>query len=500
MSGIVYLVGAGPGDPGLLTRRAAELLARADVVVHDALVGPEVLGLASRAERVYVGKRGGTHSLPQEEINRLLVELAGRHEVVVRLKGGDPFVFGRGGEEALTLREAGVPFEVVPGVTAGIAAPAYAGIPVTHRHLASTVTFATGHEDPSKGDTDVDWDTLARGAGTVVFYMGVSRMAHNFRRLIEAGRPADTPAAAIEWGTYPRQRTVVGTLATLPALAREARLGAPALVVVGPVVRLREELAWFDRRPLAGRRVVVTRARAQASELARRLEAMGAEVIEFPAIRVAPPEDPAPLRAAAAAAGTFDWIVLTSANGVDAFFGALADAGRDARALARAKVCAVGPATAEALRARGILPDLVPPTFLGEAAARALVDAGEAAGRRILLPRADIARRELPDALAAAGAEVVDVPAYRTVADGEGADALRARLDAGEVDWITFTAASTVRHFVERVGAPAGARLASIGPQTSAAAREHGLAVDVEADPHTIPALVDAVARAASGA
>ncbi|HEY7769233.1 uroporphyrinogen-III C-methyltransferase, partial [Longimicrobium sp.] len=285
MTGTVYLVGAGPGDPGLLTLRAAELIARADVLVYDALVSPAILERATAPRRIYVGKRGGEHTRTQDEINGILVELARENRCVVRLKGGDPFVFGRGGEEALILAKAGVPFEVVPGVTAGIAAPAYAGIPVTQRGMAASVAFVTGHEDPTKADTDVDWAHLARGVGTVVFYMGVGRMAENFRRLVEAGRAADTPAAAIEWGTYPRQRTVTGTLTTLPAIAREAGIGAPSLIVVGEVASLREQLAWWDRRPLSGKRIVVTRARAQASEFAAALEALGAETVQVPTVR-----------------------------------------------------------------------------------------------------------------------------------------------------------------------------------------------------------------------
>ncbi|HEX6040737.1 uroporphyrinogen-III C-methyltransferase, partial [Longimicrobium sp.] len=320
MTGTVYLVGAGPGDPGLLTLRAAELMERADVLVYDALVSPAIMERAPRAERVYVGKRGGEHHRTQDQINAILVDLARRHRTVVRLKGGDPFVFGRGGEEALVLMRAGIPFEVVPGVTAGIAAPAYAGIPVTQRGMAASVAFVTGHEDPTKPDTDVDWAHLARGVGTVVFYMGVGKMAENFRRLVEHGRGADTPAAAIEWGTYPRQRTVTGTLETLPAIAKEAGIGAPSLIVVGEVVALREELGWWDRRPLSGKRIVVTRARAQASDFAAELEALGAEVVQFPTIRIVPPADEAPLLEAAAQAGSYDWIVFTSVNGVERFW------------------------------------------------------------------------------------------------------------------------------------------------------------------------------------
>ena len=497
MSGTVYLVGAGPGDPGLLTVRAAELLERADALVYDALASSEIVDRAAQAERIYAGKRGGQKNpLSQEEISTLLVELARKHAVVVRLKGGDPFVFGRGGEEALELARAGVPFEVVPGVTAGVAGPAYAGIPVTHRGLCTSVTLVTGHEDPAKDGTDVDWAALARGTGTLVFYMSVGKMEENFARLVEAGRPASTPAAAVEWGTYPRQRTVAGTLATLPALAREANVGAPSVVIVGDVVSLREDLAWFDRRPLSGKRVIVTRARAQASGFAARLRELGADVVQLPVIRIVPPEDPAPLRQAAEAAGTFDWIVFTSANGVERFFAALAEAGGDARALGGVSVCAIGPATAAELAKHGVRADLVPPEFVAEAALEALAAADDLSGKRILIPRAAEARAVLPDGLRERGAEVVEVAAYRTVSDGTGAEGVRAQLDAGEIDWVTFTAGSTVRSFAELLGADAGkARVASIGPITSAALRERGMRVDVEADEYTIPGLLQAILR-----
>ena len=491
MTGTVYLVGAGPGDPGLLTLRAAELMERADVLVYDALVSPAIMERAPRAERVYVGKRGGEHHRTQEQINQILVDLAHRHGTVVRLKGGDPFVFGRGGEEALMLMEAGIPFEVVPGVTAGIAAPAYAGIPVTQRGMSASVAFVTGHEDPTKPDTDVDWAHLARGVGTVVFYMGVGKMAENFRRLVEHGRAADTPAAAIQWGTYSRQRTVTGTLETLPEIAREAGIGAPSLIVVGEVVSLRESLAWWDRRPLSGRRIVVTRARAQASDLAQALEALGAEVVQFPTIRIVPPADEAPLRRAAEEASTFDWIVFTSVNGVERFWHALAEQKRDARALGGVRVCAIGPATAAELERRGVVPDVVPDEFVAEAAIRALDAADDLRGRRILLPRAEVARAVLPEELRARGAEVVEVTAYTTVQDGTDVERVRGLIARGEVDAVTFTASSTVRNFVDLVGPEVGgATVVSIGPITSGTARELGLTVNVEAAEYTIPGLV----------
>jgi uroporphyrinogen III methyltransferase/synthase len=494
MTGTVYLVGAGPGDPGLLTLRAADLLARADVLVYDALVSPAILERAARADRVYVGKRGGEHTRTQDEINTLLVELAGRYRTVVRLKGGDPFVFGRGGEEALVLRAAGVPFEVVPGITSGIAGPAYAGIPVTQRGVTSSVALVTGHEDPTKDDTDLDWAHLARGVGTLVFYMGVGKMEDNFRRLVEGGRSPDTPAAAVEWGTYPRQRTVTGTLATLPARVREAGIGAPSVVVVGEVVALRDELAWYDRRPLSGRRIVVTRARAQASDFAAELEALGAEVIQFPTIRIEQAPDFGALRAAAARVGEFDWAVFTSTNGVEHFWMALDAEGLDSRALAGVKVCALGPATAAELARRGVRADLVPDEYVAEATVEALAAAVELRGTRILLPRAEVARAVLPDSLREHGAEVVEVAAYRTVQDGAGAGEVKRRIAAGEIDLVTFTASSTVRSFAELVGTEMGtAASASIGPITSGTLRELRMKVDVEAAEYTIPGLVAAI-------
>jgi len=493
--GTVYLVGGGPGDPGLLTLRAAELIRRADVLVYDALVNPAILEMCSPgAEMIHVGKRGGEPSARQGEINALLVSLARRYASVVRLKGGDPFVFGRGGEEALALAEAGVPFEVVPGITAGIAASAYAGIPVTHRGVAPSVALATGHEDPEKEGADLDWEHLARGVGTVVLYMGMGRMRANFARLIEAGRAEDTPAAAIQWGTYPRQRVVSGTLRTLPELAAEAGIGAPSIVVVGEVVALRDRLAWRETKPLFGKRVVVTRARAQASDFATALEALGAEVVQFPTIRIVDPADPEPLRAAAREADRFDWIVFTSVNGVGRFWSALREGGRDTRALAGVSLCAIGPATGAAIEMEGAHPDLVPERYVAEAVVEALVRETELRGSRVLLPRAEEARSVLPESLRERGAEVVEVVAYRTVPDGAEADEVRRRLVAGEIDLVTFTASSTVRNFVELVGTEIGsAEVASIGPITSATARELGLPVHVEAAEHTIPGLLDAI-------
>ena len=501
----VYLVGAGPGDPGLVTLRGREVLALADVVVYDALISKRLLDHApAEAERIYVGKRAAQHTLSQEGINALLVEKARAGATVVRLKGGDPYVFGRGGEEALALVEAGIDFQVVPGVTAAIAAPACAGIPVTHRHMASGVALVTGHEADDKADSALDWDALARWPGTLVFYMGVKNLAAISANLIAHGRSAETPAAAVRRGTTPRQQTITGTLATLPQAAEQAGLEPPAVILVGDVVTLRDRLQWFERRPLFGRRIVVTRARAQASELAKRLEAAGAETLEAPAIRIEPPDDPAPLQTAALHAASFHWIVFTSVNGVEAYFEALADAGLDARALAAARIATIGPATAERLARFGLRPDLQPETFTGAAVAEALAATGNLAGLRILLPRADIAPKELPKALAAQGAEVHQVVAYRTAPDTASCDVVAEALEADEIDWLTFTSSSTVGNFIGVVGkdrvCASRARIASIGPTTSATLRGAGLEPTVEADPHTIPGLVDAIVSCETGA
>jgi uroporphyrinogen III methyltransferase/synthase len=416
----------------------------------------------------------------------------------VRLKGGDPFVFGRGGEEALVLREAGIPFEVVPGVTAGIAAPAYAGIPLTHRDDSSAVAFVTGHEDPAKDDSAIDWDALARFPGTLVLYMGVKRLPEVAERLLAAGREPGEPAACVERGTMPGQRTVTATLAELPAAAAAERIGPPAIVLTGPVAARRETIAWLERRPLHGRRVVVTRARAQASGLAAALGALGAEVVELPAIRIVPRLDSPEVRDAVGSIHAYALVCLTSPNGVRLLFEALGAAGRDARALANATVAAIGPGTAAALAERGIRADIVPERSLSEALVESLRDV-DVADRPVLVARAAQARDVLPEALRERGAQVDVVPLYETVAEQPDAAAVEA---AREAEYVTFTSASTVRNFIDAVGGrvPGGARVVSIGPITSAAAREAGLTVDVEADRHDPDGLVEALlADAASG-
>ena len=466
----VYLVGAGPGDPGLLTMRGAEVLARADVVVHDRLSSPRLLDLAPLdAERIDVGKAPGRVAMNQTDIDRLLVERGKRGATVVRLKGGDPFVFGRGGEEAEALITAGVPFEVVPGVTSAIAAPAYAGIPVTHRGLSTHVTIVTGHEDPTKTTTDTDWEALARAGGTIVVLMGAGRVAEVAARLIAGGRAPATPVAAVRWGTHPHQRTIRATLATIAAEPIEA----PSAIVVGAVAAL--DLAWFERRPLFGRRVVVTRAREQASGLRARLVELGAEVIELPDL------------------SAYGWVVLTSANGVDAFFRrGLHARGLDTRALAGVKVAAIGPGTAAALERFGVRADLVPERFVAESLLAAF-PAPAQPGEKVLLARAEQARDVLPDGLARTGYSVDVVAVYQTVtAEPDPVDLERVR--AGDFDAITFTSSSTVDNFRRLVGPLTGDPIiVSIGPITSESAAAAGFNVTVEAEPHDIDGLVAAV-------
>jgi len=497
-TGRVYLVGAGPGDPDLITVRGRAALAQADVVIHDALVAPELLALAPRdAERIDVGKRAGRPSADQDDINRLLVEKARAGAKVVRLKGGDPFVFGRGGEEALALAGAGVSFEVVPGVTAGVAAPACAGIPVTHRGLAACVTFVTGHEAPGKPRSDLNWRALAHTGGTLVFYMGVGGLQDICSRLVADGLPADTPAAAVRWGATGRQRTVAAGLGDLPDAVRAHRLEPPAIIVVGGVVAMRDALEWFEKRPLFGRRVIVTRPRAQAAGLARGLRKLGADVVEFPTIRIEPPTDAEALGHAAARAREWDWVVFASVNAVDAFHQALLKGGLDVRSLFGCRVAAVGPATARRLAECGLCADVQPDTHTSEALAEAVAAADDLTDRRVLCPRSDAAPPGLARTLAAAGADVTEVTAYRTVPEDTGAERIAAMLEADEVDWVTFTSASAARGFFAAVPPElfrsASARIATIGPRTSDAVRELGFEPAAEAEPHTADGLLAAL-------
>ncbi len=484
-AGRVFLVGAGPGDPGLLTARALELIASADVILHDRLIPVSALaGARADAEIRYVGKEGGGPAVPQEQTEQLLIDHARAGRQVVRLKGGDPFVFGRGGEEALALRSAGIEFEIVPGVTAGIAAAAYAGIPVTHRQRASALALVTAHEDPDKPASALDWSALAAFPGTLVFYMGVAQLPRIVERLLAGGRAGGEPAAVIERGTLPDQRTVVAPLDALAERARAAGIRPPSVTIVGDVVGLRDTLAWVERRPLHGQRVAVTRARAQSSELASRLRVLGADVIELPAIRIVPLPVEIPDLAG------FDLLCLTSPNGVALLFERLRESGRDARALAGSRVAAIGPGTARALAEHGIAADIVPTRFVAEGLVEALADTPVA---HALLARAHTARDVLPPALRARGAQVTELALYETVAELHGADAAM----LPQADYVTFTSSSTVRFLLDELGVgaiqAAGARLVSIGPVTSATLRERGLEPDVEAARHDIDGLVAAL-------
>ena len=480
----MYLVGAGPGDPGLLTARALELIATADVVLYDRLIPASALtGARADAELIYVGKEGGGPSMPQGQIDQALLDHARAGRTVVRLKGGDPFVFGRGGEEAEALRGAGIAVEIVPGVTAGVAAPAYAGIPVTHREAASAVAFITGHEDPAKPESSLDWSALASFPGTLVVYMGVRQLGAIAERLLASGRASDEPAAVIERGTLSDQRVVTGTLETIAARAAAEAVRAPAIAVLGSVVALRERLQWFERLPLAGLTVAVTRARAQASALAEALRSLGAAVVEAPAIRIVPIDGPAP------ELERYDLVCLTSPNGVRLLFERLASAGRAARALAGRRVAAIGPGTAAALRGHGVIADIVPERFVAEGLVEALLDVPVA---HALIARATEARDVLPEALRARGASVDVLALYETVAEPLSESE---RAAARAANYVTFTSSSTVRFFFDAVGpAPLeGARLVSIGPVTSGALRERGLEPDVEASRHDIDGLLEAL-------
>jgi len=505
-SGVVYLVGAGPGDPGLITLAGLERIREADVIVYDRLVSPRLLEQArGDAEMVYVGKiSGAPGGHDQAGINRTLVEKAREGKRVVRLKGGDPFVFGRGGEEAEALREAGVPFHVVPGVTSAVAVPAYAGIPVTHRGVAATFAVVTGHEDPGKGEPAIDWRGLATAVDTLVLLMGMKTLPDVIDKLIAGGRPADTPAAVIRWGTTPDQRTVVGTLADIVRRVEEAGLEPPAITVVGEVVRLRETLRWFEDRPLFGKRVLITRTRRQASALARLLADEGAVPVELPAIEIEPSYDEAAVGAAleALTGGGYAWAVFTSANAVELWFSLMRERGLDARAFGGVQVAAIGPATAEALAERGITADAVPAEYVAEAVVEAIREGAHGhaplhVGDRILVPRAEAARPELVEGLRALGAEVDEVTLYRAAVPASApAEALAALRDGG-IDIVTFTSSSTVRNLAALLDGDVECLrktvVACIGPITADTARELGLRVDVEAAEHTVPGLVAAL-------
>ncbi len=501
IKGKVYLVGAGPGDPGLLTIRARECIKEAGVVVYDNLANKAFLDYAREgAELIYVGKRGGSHTMNQEDINRLLCEKAGEGLKVVRLKGGDPFIFGRGGEEAQELVRAGIPFEVIPGVTSAIAVPAYGGIPLTHRDYTATVAFITGHEDPAKEESNIDYEKLATGAGTLVFLMGMGNLGEIARMLIRHGRRPDTPVAVIHRGTTPLQRSVVGKLRDIADIAEKEGIGPPGIIVVGEIVNLRSELNWFEKRPLFGKRIVVTRAREQASDFLKGLTGLGADCIEFPTIEVVPPSSWDGLDRAIRSLDSYQWVLFTSVNGVRYFFKRMEINGKDSRDLKGVKVGAIGPRTAEAIQERGIRPDLVPNEYRAEALIEAFKQEG-AGDLKILLPRAAEAREILPGELKGMGARVDVVEAYRTVMPEAGAENVRTMLEKGEIDMVTFTSSSTVRNFMamfkgkddqvrrwmERVA------VACIGPVTARTAEEKGLRVALAPKEYTIDSLISAI-------
>ena len=492
---MVYLVGAGPGDPGLITTKGLEILRQAQVVVYDQLASPELLKEAPPgAQLIYVGKKAGAHALPQEGINDLLIAKARAGLTVVRLKGGDPFVFGRGGEEAEALAAAGLPFEVVPGVSAAVAVPAYAGIPVTHRRYTTLVTLVTGHEDPAKEASTIPWDNLGQNPGTLVFLMGVKNLAQNCRRLMEAGRAPETPAAVVQSGTMLTQRTVTGTLADIAEKAKEAAIQPPAVLVVGDVVQLREQLKWWETRPLWGKNAVVTRTREQASQLVELLTAAGARCLEVPTLEIGPPDDFGPLDAALGRLPRYDRLIFTSANGVAAFLTRLFSSGKDVRALGPVRLAVIGPATAQALKEFGLMADLVPDTYQAEGLVAALTP-HMAAGTKVLLARAQEARQVLPESLAKLGAEVEVAPVYQARSPKEIPPEAAIALKEGQVDLLTFTSSATVHNFAALVGKERfqelaqKATVAAIGPITAATLKEYGITPQIEPATFTIPAL-----------
>ncbi|HHW06965.1 MAG TPA: uroporphyrinogen-III C-methyltransferase [Clostridia bacterium] len=497
--GYVYLVGAGPGDPGLLTLKGREAIAKADVIVYDRLVHPAILEHAGpAAELIYVGKSPERHTLKQEEINELLKDKALEGKVVTRVKGGDPFVFGRGGEEAEVLAEHGIPFEIVPGITSAVAVPAYAGIPVTHRDCTSTIGIITGNEDPAKEESSIDWAKLATGLGTLVFLMGMANLPKIVDRLLAHGRDGSTPVALIRWGTRPEQETLTGTLADIVEKARAANFSNPAIIIVGEVVKLREKLMWFEKQPLFGRRVVVTRAREQASALSSALKELGAAVMECPTIEIESPLDWAPVDAAIHALEGYQWVIFTSVNGVKSFFQRLLSLGYDVRKLYGIKICAIGPKTREALEKYALRVEYMPEEYVAEAIIEGLKDKIRP-GEKVLLPRADIARKVLAEALRELGGQVTEVTVYRTVKSTRGREALLEALRDKKVDIVTFTSSSTVRNFVEllppeeRERLLEGVKLVSIGPITTKTAEDLGLRVDVTAREYTVNGLVQAI-------
>ena len=496
-NGKVYLIGAGPGDAGLITLKAVEKIKSADVVVYDYLANKKFLEYARKgAEVIYVGKVGGKHTLPQDEINKLIIEKAKRGKVVARLKGGDPFIFGRGGEEAEEIVQAGIPFEVIPGVTAGVAAAAYAGIPLTHRDFTTTVAFITGHEDPTKDESNIHWDKISTGIGTLVFYMGIGNLKPNMKKLIENGRSPDTPAALIRWGTTEKQETLIGTVKDIAEKARQANFKAPAITVVGGVVGLRDKLRWFDKKPLFGKTIVVTRAREQASDFSDLLKENGADVIEFPTIEIVHPKDWSQIDRAIKKLPKYDWAIFTSVNGVKYFAERLKKKGKDIRELRGIKICAIGPKTKQEIEALGLRVDFMPKEYRAEGIIKGL---GKIKGKNILLPRAEVAREILPEELNKRGAKVDVVTSYRTVKPKERTEEIKELFKEGKIDIVTFTSSSTVTNFLsmfkngEAVEFLKNAKVASIGPITRDTALDYGIETAIMPKKYTIPALAEAI-------
>lgn len=497
--GKVFLVGAGPGDPGLITVRGMECIRIADVVVYDYLAPTSCLEYASKeAELIYVGKKEGYHTIPQEDINRLIIEKARQGLIVTRLKGGDPYIFGRGGEEAETLEKEGIFFEVIPGVTAAIAAPAYAGIPLTHRDYTSTLAFVTGHEAPNKANSRINWSALATGIGTLIFFMGVKNLPNITRQLVQHGMPADTPIALVRWGTTPHQITVSGTLETIVEQVEAAGLKAPAIIVVGKVVNLRNSLSWFEKRPLFGKRIVVTRARKQSSDLVKHLSDLGAECLEYPTIEVVEVSDYQSLDQAIENIKAYEWLIFTSVNGVDFFFKRLFESKRDVRCLGHLKTATVGPETAKRLLRFGLNSDILPKDYRAESILEAFSDI-DLKGKKIILPRAKKARPILPEELSKMGAIVDDIATYATIQARDKTDLLLKELDDSKIDLITFTSSSTVKNFKALLPPDRfkkllkGVPIACIGPITADTARELGFNTHVVAETSTILGLCEAI-------
>ncbi|HXY55641.1 MAG TPA: uroporphyrinogen-III C-methyltransferase [Nitrospirota bacterium] len=497
--GKVYLIGAGPGDPGLITVKGLDCVKKADVIIYDYLANERILDhRRPDAELIYVGKQGSRHTLPQNEINSLIVKKAKEGKTVARLKGGDPFIFGRGGEEAEELVDTGIPFEIVPGVTAATAVPTYAGIPLTHREHTASVAFVTGHEDPTKAESKVHWDRIATGIGTLVFFMGMKNLQNIVDNLVSNGRNPETPVALIQWGTRTDQRVVTGTLSDIVVRVKEAKLGPPAIIVVGEVVRLRQKLNWYESKPLFGKRVVVTRSRGQASAFAEMLTDRGATTVEFPTIDVVPPASWAELDNALDVIESYQWVIFTSANAVRFFFDRLRSRGKDIRTLKGVNICAVGPKTAESIEQYGLRADLIPSEFKAEGVLAALGGAN-VKGRKFLIPRAKVAREIIPDKLRDLGAEVTVATAYENVKPTSDVERVRKLFQEKKIAAVTFTSSSTVHNFVEILGRKEykslldGVTIACIGPVTAKTAEEYGIKTDIMPKEYTIPAFVDAM-------